>query len=184
MSLIIEDGTEPANANSYASLAAANAYLANHDQAVAWVALGTPAKESLLIQARRALDASVTWKGYKTTALRELEWPRISLPYTQPVAPGFPTPSVPGFYPAGTIPAQVVNAQCELAALLMAGDRLGDVQGSGIESIGLGQGAVAIKFDHTTAAKIVGRFIPSLIADFITSTGGGKRSLPARRAFA
>lgn len=103
--LIVEDGTGMPNAESYASVATADAYHARRPGANAWAALSTDQKESALIQATDYLQAtySTRWKGIRLTVDQALDWPRsavvvdrVTLAYDQ-------------------VPAQVVRATCELA---------------------------------------------------------------------
>lgn len=103
--LIVEDGTGMPNAESYASVATADAYHARRPGALAWDALTTPQKESALIQATDYLQAtySTRWKGTRVKVEQALDWPRsgvvvdrVSLAYDQ-------------------LPPQIVRATCELA---------------------------------------------------------------------
>lgn len=76
MALVVEDGSIVAGANSYVSLADADAYLANALTASVWTALTDPAKEALLIAASRWLDQQAVWHGYKVDADSAMRWPR------------------------------------------------------------------------------------------------------------
>lgn len=68
------------NANSYASLAEAEAYLISHyvpSVTVAkWNALSDDQKEQLLIRAAQLLDRHVRWGGAVDTDTQALSWPR------------------------------------------------------------------------------------------------------------
>ena len=114
MSLIIEDGSMPEHANSYVSLEDADAYLV---QRGLWQA--TPdeegdaviaQKEAALVRAFDALNILV-WKGELPSYDRTVAWPRVNVPM----------PGKSGtFLEDGTIPGAILQAQMELAGLILA----------------------------------------------------------------
>ena len=121
MSLIIEDGTMPSGANSYVSLADADAYLV---QRGLWEA--TPAdsgeatvakKETALIRAFDALN-TLNWKGNVPDWQRVTAWPRENVPMPGPQKKGSDEPE---FLPDNIVPNAVVQAQIELAAAIYGG---------------------------------------------------------------
>ena len=106
-----EPGSGLPDAESYASVAAADAYHAARRTAVAWAALTTGAKESAL---REATDHMLQeyrgrWKGQRVSSTQSLDWPRAWVVVEQ-----FGLPS-------DAVPAEVVKACCELAAKASAG---------------------------------------------------------------
>ena len=79
--LIVEDGTGLSNADSYASLAEANLYHANHGN-VDWSDIDATTKEQLL---RKATDYMVAqyrlqYAGYRRYSTQSLDWPRLYVP--------------------------------------------------------------------------------------------------------
>lgn len=76
--IVVEDGTGLDDANSYVSLAEADAYLLDTPlaQANQWNELGDDVKSSLLIYSTRVLDQRVRWTGAKSVAGSALRWPR------------------------------------------------------------------------------------------------------------
>ena len=119
--LIIEDGTMPEGANTYASLELADAYLVPRGL---WEA--TPEdtggsviakKEAAIIRAFDALN-TLNWVGDVPDWQRVTAWPRQNVPM-----PGVePKPGEePAFLPADTVPRAVVQAQMELAGLIYGG---------------------------------------------------------------
>jgi len=77
MALIVEDGTGLTDAESYISVANADAYhLAMGN--TSWAALATLAKEQALRRATQHLDTNYTFAGDRKTITQRLEWPRIS----------------------------------------------------------------------------------------------------------
>lgn len=78
MSLIVEDGTGKADAESYCSVAAADTYWGKRGLAVS----GTEGQKETFL--RRATDYmtqnySQRWKGYRIGSTQALDWPRNSV---------------------------------------------------------------------------------------------------------
>lgn len=128
-----------ATANSYASLAEANAYHTDHLYASAWVAALDPEKEAGLIMATRLLDAMPrAWTGGAKSVVQALGWPRTGMS------------SRNGFALATTkIPVPLKNAEAELARQLIEGNltETDAVAAKGIKS--LKAGPVALTFKET-----------------------------------
>lgn len=78
MALIVEDGTGKADAESYADLAFANAYVTSQGGDATWDATGDPAKEAALRKATQYVDDTFEpqWKGWRKAASQALRWPR------------------------------------------------------------------------------------------------------------
>lgn len=72
--MIVEDGTGRADADSYCSVAAADAYNAAAGNA-SWATAQQAAKEAALVRATIALDG-YSFVGTRLTGLQTLEWPR------------------------------------------------------------------------------------------------------------
>lgn len=107
MSLVIEDGTGLPNADSYVSVADANAYAAAMGH-VSWLAAGVTEaqKETALRRATQYVDSRYRYKNSKLNPDQALEWPRAG--FTWPVK-------------------RVLDATCELAVRALAGDLYSDV---------------------------------------------------------
>lgn len=76
MAFVVEDGTGVAGANSYASVAYADAYFLDRN-VVAWAAATQQAKEGALIRATDYINSlPVLWAGEQTYAHQELAFPR------------------------------------------------------------------------------------------------------------
>lgn len=75
MPLITEDGTARADAESYASIAFADAY---HDAmgAASWANATLTARETALRKATAYVEAAYTWRGVRATVEQALSWPR------------------------------------------------------------------------------------------------------------
>lgn len=105
--LIVEDGTNVPNANSYISQADAVTYFGNKgDQAF----LNTSADKqaSALFRAGQALDFWLNgrWRGRRANAVQALDWPRKELRDSD----GYPVPH-------NTVPMKVKLAQAEVAKI-------------------------------------------------------------------
>lgn len=80
MSLIVEDGTGKSDAESYCSVAFADTYWTNRNDAI-WPALDVPSKEAAL---RRATTFMIQlyrmrWKGRRVLITQALDWPRVGV---------------------------------------------------------------------------------------------------------
>ena len=104
--LIVEDGTLPAGANSFASVADADAYHAARLTAAWTDELAEVQKEAALIRASDWLNRKVMWNGRKASRSQRMAWPRSGV-VTQD-----------GEIAPDEIPAEVVEACCELAGFL------------------------------------------------------------------
>jgi len=111
MSLIVEDGTGLSTAQSYASVAEADAYhlaLGN----TSWGTATTANKETALTRASRALDGmyGARWPGLRVQPSQALDWPRFDAEDRE----GYEVAS-------DSVPQAVKNACCE-AALVELGE--------------------------------------------------------------
>lgn len=119
--LIVEDGTMPEGANTYASLADVDAYLVPRGL---WEATPDEAGDGIIAKKEaaviRAFDAmnTLNWAGDAPDWQRVTAWPRQNVPM-----PGVkPKPGEePTFLPADMVPRAVVQAQMELAGLIYGG---------------------------------------------------------------
>ena len=108
MSLIVEDGSGMANAESYISVANADTYHSNLGN-TAWASLTTTVKEQLL---RKATNYMVqvyrqSWAGYRKNDTQALDFPRIAVPLWDT--------GVYSYYPDDEVPKEVKDACCEFA---------------------------------------------------------------------
>ena len=109
MPLTVETGTGSATAESYATVAQADAYLAARGH-TAWADLETDVKEQSLRKATEYMFAaySLRWAGYRMTATQALDWPRAYVPRV---------PAMTGtlYYADNAVPVEVQRACAELA---------------------------------------------------------------------
>ena len=133
MALVTTPGA--ANADSYASVAEADAYHAARPFSDTWTAATTAVKESALLQACILLDSCFVWTGVAVDGVQALCWPRTGM-------------LTRNGYAITGIPMALKYAQAEWARQLLAADRLADddVARQGIES--LKAGPVSLSFKH------------------------------------
>jgi hypothetical protein len=113
MAFVVETGSGVANANSYASVSAADSYVA--DRGIAgWTALSSTIKQQSLVNATDYLEATYrsAWKGNRVSETQSLSWPRFNV-----IVDGFN-------FPSNVVPTQVVNACIEMAIRASVGETL------------------------------------------------------------
>lgn len=112
MSLIVEDGTGLATAESFASVTYADTYHGNRNNAL-WTGAQN-VKEGALRMATDYMEQAyrLRWASFKTTSTQRLGWPRAWVPI--PDAPsGYGSQSA--YIPNNVVPDQVQQACAELA---------------------------------------------------------------------
>jgi len=181
--IIKETGAGSSDANSYASRSDGNAYADSRLHSTAWTGASDDDKDRALIQATRTIDQEFQFNGYKANQSQALAWPRIECP--DPDQPGYSSHLalrfIPGAYVDPTIvPVDVVNATCELAIALLAGDRTGDAQGDGIKRIDIA-GALEVEFSGQSAPLVVTRDVIHALAKYAQPIGAGSGSVKLAR---
>jgi hypothetical protein len=142
MTIIVEDGSQVANAESYTSVAEADAYHTARGNETTWTDLDVEVKEQAL---RKATDYmvqaySLRWKGYRMGEIQALDWPRGYVYKRETITSN-------GFVPNNVVPDQVKHACAELAFRALSGPLLPDLsQGVLMERIG----PIETTYDRTT----------------------------------
>ena len=171
--LIIEDGTGVAGANSYVTVAQADIYFANVNNTV-WDGLDSiDQKGPFLIQAVRYMQQVYRsrWKGYRryslnlTSKTQILDWPRVWV--DQIDSPGGYGP-YPYFYDPNSIPQEIKDAQCELAVRAANGDLAPDIDR--VEK-SVQVGSLKVEYDPNYSPIVVFRAIEALLDPFFESQG-------------
>lgn len=170
MTLTVETGTFNAAANSYASVAEADARHLDSTAADAWDMYDVRQKEQRLITATRLLDTMFDWQGE---------------PFRSDQPLGFPRRNLYDMYGRGTVlqrvPVTVKNATIDLA-LWLSGETTTSATAAAssdvIEEISLGPIGIKMAVPTTTAAVTVTRpTIPNEIVlalrQFGQYVGGG-----------
>lgn len=114
MGLIVEDGTGRADAESYTSVAEADAHHAALGNEASWLDLDTEVKEVALRKAANFMRQVYRqrWAGARVRYEQRLDWPRYSV-----VVDDFSVPS-------NVVPADVKQACAELALRSAGGEEL------------------------------------------------------------
>jgi hypothetical protein len=177
LTLIKEDGSGMANANSYANAADGDTYHEGHLYATAWTGATSASKEAALVMATRVIDALFRFNGFKRMATQGLQWPRRECrdPDAQNgIVPGLLLIRGP-FLDETKVPAVVVQATCEMARELLAGDRTGDPDGAGMLQINL-TGSLTAIFDTAHPRPVVPRLVRAMLAPLgsVLEGGGGE----------
>jgi hypothetical protein len=148
MALVLDATPFSPTANSYATVAEANAYHEAHLYATDWDAADVSQKTIALVMATRILDYKVEWAHYPTKAQSEgqvLQWPRTGLIDLD----GY------GNLDDDTIPQRIKEVTAEYARQLLVSNRTADsdVETQGISSISAGP--ISLSFKETVKAKVV-----------------------------
>lgn len=118
-----EDGTGLSDANSYASVADADAYHDGHLYAAAWTAASGANKEKALVMATRLIDSQFQFDGVRAKETQALQWPRE----------GCHDPDADGWTLDSMLPKAVLDATCEMARELLIADRTAAPAGEGLK---------------------------------------------------
>lgn len=159
--IIVEDGTGVTTAESYATVAEADAYFAGRNNTT-WAALDVPTKEGCL---RLATDFMVEnyrtrWKGYRSNIYQALDWPRKSV-IIYDMAINY-------MVPFNVVPLEVKKACMEFAIRASTGPLAPDLtQGILHESAG----PISTTYDNRTAQFTRYRSIDMLLRALLASTG-------------
>lgn len=133
------------DANSYVSVADADAYFNNRLRSATWTAASTDDKGRALIMATADLDANVEWDisttGWRTHSTGALEFPRVAVE----------TRTGDAFYDKESIPPFLVEMTCEQALAHLTGERTTDADARGVTSVTAG--AVSVTFDAAVAGS-------------------------------
>ena len=138
MSLTVEDGTGVTGAESYVSVADADAYWAartHNSLAATWTAGTTATKEGALREASDYLDASFSqyYRGKRAGRVQGLEWPRTDANDDS----GYPLPA---------LPAELVKATYELAARALSAPLVADLARGGKVKRERVEGAIEVEY--------------------------------------
>lgn len=135
-----------AAANSYCTVAEADAYHDSRLSVTDWTNATTPTKTVALIMATRLLDSMYEWDSWSTHPLTQaLQWPRVSILARNRLS----------YVGNDAIPPELKNATSEFARQLIVADRSldSDVETQGLLS--LRAGPVSLQFKSGVYAKVV-----------------------------
>ena len=161
--LIVEDGTEVANADAYATLAYIAEYHEKNGNA-AWAALANDATREGYVRKATAYMTQMyidRWKGYRVTSTQSLDWPRAWVE--------LPASVFGGYVDQNTIPNEVKNACAELALKANADDLMPDQTQNVKEEI---VGPITIKYSEFSPQTVRYSSIDAMLSPYLNSNGG------------
>jgi hypothetical protein len=170
MALVTEDGTGKTDAESYISVAAADAYHLIHSISSTWAAATTAVKEAALRQAAQYLDTTYKdkWKGFRADDDQALDWPREGLVIDGVV------------YDSADLPTQLLEAAAELALKVVDGDVIfADMDDEGSvksRSVRVGPITEAVSFSGSSRGIKRYRLVEGLVAPLIEMSNTVSRS--------
>lgn len=161
MTVIVEDGSQVANSNSYISLVDCNTYLT-------LLGLGTltaATDEEYLLQAAQYVDTyRDKFKGYKTASTQSMQWPRYDV-------------AIDGYsIDSDVIPNELKNAQCLAAYQLNAGKSLWNNNTTGQNVISKSVDVISITYADSGVVNSSPEFgqINAQLSPLLKSVGGLK----------
>lgn len=166
MAFVTEDGTGLSDANSYLSVADADAYIADHGNSATWSAATDASKQEALRLATQYLDIryATKWLGSRGDSEQSLAWPRYGIE------------DYDGFVVDwDELPSAIEDATAELALRVIEGDTLlDDIDSPGtIESTSTTVGPIKKSTNYLGGKSQVKRYplIDGLIRPLISSGG-------------
>jgi hypothetical protein len=171
MTIIVEDGSGLANAETYCTVAEADAYHTLRGNAT-WADLDLDVKEALL---RKAADYMLQayrlrWQGYRVKTTQALDWPRQGVSLPDNFAYGY------SYLSSTVVPVEVKNACAVLAwksnslTLNPDSDRV-----TSSESVG----PVSVTYDLSSPSAPIFNEVDAILSIYIA--GGGGMSMPLVR---
>jgi len=167
--LIVEDGTEVANADAYATLV----YIADyHDKNgnTAWAAITNDATRETYVRRATAYmlqSYRQRWKGYRKTATQSLCWPR-SFVYLEPFVHG-----AVGAYPYLvsdiTVPVEVKNACAEYALKSITETSLMPDQTQSVREETIGP--ITVKYNEYSSQATRYSSVDAMLSPYLNSSG-------------
>jgi len=166
LTLIKEDGTGKADANSYASVDDGDVYHDGHLYATAWTGATADQKAAALVMATRLIDAEMQFNGTRTNAVQGLQWPRAACPdpdsFHVPLSALLPIPS--DYVRYDTVPKAVVQAACEMARELLITDRTAAPRGEGLKYENVS--GVQTGYDKTDRRPVLSQVTQVMLAKY------------------
>lgn len=166
LTVIVEDGTNVAGANSYVDPAGSIAvnYFDSHLYASVWTAASVDDRAKAVIMATQYIDALIAWKGQKADSTQPLQWPRSWVWLDG------------GYLDDDEIPLDIQKAILETAQAFMVANRVADTgKAAGISQLGLGNGAIDITFNEPDPQRNL-PIIPAQVMLILQRYGGAVQS--------
>lgn len=155
MALTLTVGT-----NTYITRANAILYFEGALHGSAFSSASTTVQDQALVTATRMLDRQ-NWQGTKTSDAQALAWPRTGVSDREGVAIG-----------SSTVPADIINAQCELALALINNQSVQDSSSNSLNTKRLKAGSAEIEYFRPTRAGRFPTIVQELIGYLLASSAG------------
>lgn len=184
--IIVEDGTGKADANSYVTLAEANAFFDTVPQVNTWGAQTDDQKTRLCLAATRMVDGCFVFNGYNSTLTQALQWPRFLARNSNQYAGAYfrnPNTFLGQYYDPQKVPALIKQITCEIVKSILdaSDDRTADAPGTGIESFEVYEG-VKVKFDTKARRPVIPDYVSTLALDLGYVRGGASGNVRIGRS--
>ena len=151
--LIVETGQSATNSNTYVSTATIDSWLETNPHDNTWSSLTQPQKNGYAVMSCRVLNEQINWDGWQTDDEQALDLPRSGM-----------VDRHGNFIDNDEIPAEVQNAQSELARLLAISDRTADADTAGFKEIGVG--TIKLVIDKADRASVLADSVFQIIRAF------------------
>ena len=178
VTIIVEDGSRPAGANSYSSLADAVAFLNNlpSTYTTQWTAASDDLKSQALIMGTHILDSEVQWKGVRMDpdTPQPRQWPRWKWP-RKTTAVFIKTPQEDrAWWNDGTVPPVIKEACIEMALCVLSRNLISEFGTEGIKSVVVGgtRSGLEVQFDKDDRPFPIPPYIRRKIAPFVLQQAG------------
>ncbi len=194
LTLVKEDGTGKADANSYADVADGDSYFEGHLYASAWTAATADTKAAALVMATRLVDSQFQFNGYRAHETQALQWPRERCPDPDrnAVTSSLQSPVLSSFVPNDVVPTGIAFAVCEMARELLIADRTAAPPGEGIsstqtstashDSAGGSSSQTSVSYSKEDTRPIMSRVAQAMLAKYGALIQGGSGSVRLVRA--
>lgn len=172
MPLITEDGSGRADADSFASLAVADAYHVTRGN-VSWAGTMMADKEAALRRSTDYMEQEyrTKWRGARLSLAQALAWPRLNVQLDD-VGYG----RISAYVPPNTVPVQVSQACCELAFRALSGPLAPDLERQVIAKT---IGPIRTEYAAGSPEYVRFRAIDLLLKPLLSSGGLGARLVRA-----
>lgn len=165
--MVLDATVKGPSANSYLTVAEADALLAQRLYVSKWTAAVNATKEAALQWATNLLDQGFNWEGSPTTVEQALRWPR-----------GGTFDSDHYYFEQNTLPDLIKRATAELALELVKRDRVSDPDLLGLGFVEAKVGSLNIKIDPGMVLSLIPRHIVLMVAPLgapvAGATNGGR----------
>tara|TARA_R110000824_G_scaffold66023_4_gene171610 strand:+ start:105 stop:632 length:528 start_codon:yes stop_codon:yes gene_type:complete len=147
--MAIDATVNGANADSFITVAEADAYWATNLYPTTWETATTANKEKALKMATRILDEKCEWVGTRATSAQALGWGRTDVVYD-----GISVSST-------TMPIQISNATAQFAGDLLVSDLTANAEGKGLNSLKVGD--ITLDFDKNDTAGVMPEIVQEML---------------------